>query len=219
MRDDMDSPNASAAPPQGGRVHDGLAGNDPVGRFAGPVARGLAILCGWWLLGYCFLVVADIIGRARFGMTLQGTDEIGGYTLAVVSAIGFSHTLLAQRHTRIEVLVRILPGYAAAVLNLLAAMALAAAAVYLLLRGADVLAESLEFMSVSSSPLQVPMWLPQGLWVAGLAFFAVTSVACAGHACWLMLRDPERVNRVYGPPSLAREIAEGTARLSQDIRP
>jgi TRAP-type C4-dicarboxylate transport system permease small subunit len=214
MRDDMHSPPASAPQPQGGPAHD-----DPVGRFAGPVARGLAVLCGWWLLGYCFLVVADIIGRARFGLTLQGTDEIGGYTLAVVSAIGFSHTLLAQRHTRIEVLVRILPSYAAAVLNLLAAVALAAAAVYLLLRGADVLAESLEFMSVSSSPLQVPMWLPQGIWVAGLAFFAATSVACACHACWLMLHDPELVNQVYGPPSLAHEIEESTTRLSQDVRP
>jgi TRAP-type C4-dicarboxylate transport system permease small subunit len=190
-----------------------------VGRVAGPVARGLAILCGWWLLEYCFLVVADIIGRARFGLSLQGTDEIGGYTLAVVSAIGFSHTLLAQRHTRIEVLVRILPGFAAALLNLLAAVALAAVAVYLLVQGADVLAESLEFMSVSSSPLQVPMWLPQGLWVAGLAFFAVTAVACAGHACWLMLRDPARVNRVYGPPALEREIEESTARLAPDARP
>ena len=36
---------------------------DPVTRFAGPLVRFASILCGWWLLGYCFLVVLDIVGR------------------------------------------------------------------------------------------------------------------------------------------------------------
>lgn len=186
---------------------------DPIGRIAGPVARFLAILCGWWLLGYCFLVLADIVGRARFGISLQGTDEIGGYTLAILSAFGFAHALLAQRHTRIELLVQALPERSAAVLNLAASIAMAAMAVFLLHRGADVLAESLEFMSVSSSPLQVPMWLPHGLWVAGLAFFALTSTACAAHALWLTFHNHRWLNALYGPPRLEREIEENTAQL------
>jgi TRAP-type C4-dicarboxylate transport system permease small subunit len=174
----------------------------------------MAILCGWWLLAYCFLVLVDVIGRARFGLTLQGTDEIGGYTLAIVSAFGFTHALLTGRHTRIEVLVQALPRRGAALLNLAAAVALAALSVYLLQSGANVLAESIEFMSVSSSPLQTPMWLPQGLWVAGLGFFALSAVACAVHAAWLILRDPARLNTLYGPPTIEREIAENVANLS-----
>jgi len=185
--------------------------SDPVTRWLGPVGRACSILCGWWLLGYCFLVVVDIVGRARFGLTLQGTDEIGGYTLAVIAAFGFAQALLGRRHTRIELVVDRLPQAPAALLNALAAVSLAAAAVFLLLRGNDVLAESLEFMSVSSSPLQVPMWLPQGLWVAGLGLFALVAVALAGQALWLLLHDRARLNRLFGPPPVAAEIEDTIA--------
>lgn len=184
------------------------AGSDPVTRVAGPVVRLAAIVCGWWLLGYSLLVVLDIVGRARFGLTLQGTDEIGGYTLAVVAAFGFAQTLLARRHTRIELLVQRLPRMPAAVLNLLAAVVIAAAAVFVLMRGYDVLDESIEFMAVSNSPLQIPMWIPQGLWVVGLALFAAVAVALALQALWLMLRDRAKLNALYGPPTIAEEIEE-----------
>ncbi|HWT07678.1 MAG TPA: TRAP transporter small permease [Roseomonas sp.] len=181
---------------------------DPVTRFAGPVVRFASILCGWWLLGYCFLVVVDIVGRARFGLSLQGTDELGGYTLAVTSAFGFAQTLLARRHTRIELVIQRLPRIPAALLNLLAAVIIAGVAVFILLRGHDVLDESIEFMAVSNSPLQVPLWIPQGLWVAGLALFAAIAVALAIQALWMMLRDPARLNALYGPPTIEEEIEE-----------
>jgi TRAP-type C4-dicarboxylate transport system permease small subunit len=181
---------------------------DPVTRFAGPVVRLLSILCGWWLLGYCFLVVLDIVGRARFGLSLQGTDELGGYTLAITSAFGFTQTLLARRHTRIELLVQRVPRIPAALLNLLAAVTIAGVAVFVLVHGHSVLDESIEFMAVSNSPLQVPLWIPQGLWVGALALFAAVAVALAAQALWLMLRDPGRLNALYGPPTIAEEIEE-----------
>jgi TRAP-type C4-dicarboxylate transport system permease small subunit len=192
-------------------MQHGHDGPDIVTRFAGPVVRLGAILCGWWLLGYCLLVVFDIVGRARFGLTLQGTDEIGGYTLAVMSAFGFAQTLLARRHTRIELLVERLPAGLAAVLHALAAVVMAGAAVFLLLRGVSVLDESLEFMAVSNSPLQIPMWIPQGLWVLGLGLFAGVAVAMGVQAMLLLARDRARLNRLYGPPSIAEEIEESLA--------
>lgn len=181
---------------------------DPVTRLAGPLVRFASIICGWWLLGYCFLVVLDIVGRARFGLSLQGTDELGGYTLAVTSAFGFAQTLLTRRHTRIELVIQRLPRIPAALLNLLAAVTIAGIAVFLLLRGTSVLDESIEFMAVSNSPLQVPLWIPQGLWVGGLGLFALVAVALAVQALWLLLRDPARLNALYGPPTIAEEIEE-----------
>lgn len=201
-------------------MHDSGGGDlDPVTRYAGPVVRFASILCGWWLLGYCFLVVLDIVGRARFGLTLQGTDEIGGYTLAVTSAFGFAQTLLARRHTRIELIVQRLPRIPAAVLNLAAAIVIAGVAVFLLERGWAVLDESLEFMAVSNSPLQIPLWIPQGLWVIGLGLFAGIAVALAVQAV-LMLRDPARFNRLYGPPTIEEEIEESLeATQVTEVRP
>lgn len=184
---------------------------DPVARWLGPVARAAALVCGWWLLAYCFLVVADIIGRAHFGLSLQGTDEIGGYTLAVMAAIGFSQALLARRHTRIELLVERLPVAPRALVHALAALSLAATAVLLLLQSTTVLEESLEFMAVSSSPLQVPMWVPQGAWVGGLALFALVAVASALQAVILLVRDHPRLNALYAPPTIAEDIEESIA--------
>ncbi len=181
---------------------------DPVTRVAGPVVRVASIMCGWWLLGYCFLVVVDIIGRARFGLSLQGTDEIGGYTLAVMSAFGFAQTLLTRRHTRIELLIQALPRIPAAALNLLAALVIAGVAVFLFERGWSVLDESLEFMAVSNSPLQIPLWIPQGLWVLGLGLFAGIAIALAVQAVVILLRNPARFNALYGPPTIAEEIEE-----------
>ncbi len=189
-------------------MHDSGGGDlDPVTRYAGPLVRFASILCGWWLLGYCFLVVVDIVGRARFGLSLQGTDEIGGYTLAVMSAFGFAQTLLTRRHTRIELVVQRLPRLPAAALNLLAAITIAGVAVFMLERGWSVLDESIEFMAVSNSPLQIPLWIPQGLWVIGLGLFAGVAIALAVQAV-AMLRDPGRINRLYGPPTIEEEIEE-----------
>ena len=62
---------------------------NPVSRFFGPPARFLAILSGWWLIALSFLTVAEILLRKFFSISLQGVDEIGGYTTAIVSAFGF----------------------------------------------------------------------------------------------------------------------------------
>lgn len=201
-------------------MHDSGGGDiDPVTRYAGPLVRLASILCGWWLLAYCFLVIVDIVGRARFGLSLQGTDEIGGYTLAVTSAFGFAQTLLARRHTRIELIVQRLGAVPAALLNLLAALVIGGAAVFLLERGWSVLDESIEFMAVSNSPLQIPLWIPQGLWVIGLGFFAAIAVALAVQAV-LMLGNIARFNRLYGPPTIEEEIEESLeATQPGEVRP
>ncbi|QXM24782.1 TRAP transporter small permease [Elioraea tepida] len=176
-----------------------------------PATRLLAVLCGVWLLGYSLLVCVDIVARRYFGISLQGTDEIGGYTLAVLAAFGFAHALAERRHTRIELALAAMPRPLRALVNLLAAAAIAAFAVFAALRGRAVLGDSLFFMSVSNSPLQVPLWIPQGAWMAGLVTFAVVSVLQALHAALLALRGrAAQLNAWYGPPTIAEEIAAET---------
>lgn len=185
--------------------------DNPSTRRIRPATRLLAILCGLWLVGYSLLVCADIVARRQFGISLQGTDEIGGYTLAVLAAFGFAHALAERRHTRIELALAALPRPLRALANLLAACAIAAFAVFAAVRAEAELADSLFFMSVSNSPLQVPLWIPQGAWVAGLATFALVSVLQAVHAALLLLAGRiDRVNAWYGPPTLAEEIAAET---------
>jgi TRAP-type C4-dicarboxylate transport system permease small subunit len=180
---------------------------NPVTRAIAPLARWSTIVCGWWLLVVSALTFVEIVGRKLFGFSLQGVDEIGAFSLAVVSGLSFAQALVTRGHTRIDFLVLKLPTGPKAALNMLAMVTLAGFALFALWRGSDVLLESLEFRSRSTSPLQTPLWLPQGPWLFGLALFAATAVALAVHAVWLLPRDRERLNALYGPPTLDEEIA------------
>lgn len=181
----------------------------PLHNVLGPVCRFAAILCGWGLLVLSVLTCVEIVGRKLFGFTLHGIDEIGGYALAVSTAFGFALALVRRAHTRVDLLLVSLPPKVQAVLNAAAAVALAAFAAFMAERGFAVLGESLEFRSVSNSPLQVPMWLPQGLWFAGLLLFAAVAAALAVDAVRRLLRGEVRaMNALYGPPTVLEEIEE-----------
>ncbi len=201
----MTFPSPSAAP----------VGDNPVARQLTPVTRLFTLLCGWWLLGYSLLVCADLVARRYFGVSLQGTDEIGGYTLAGLCAFGFAHTLLVRRHTRIDLFLSRMPAWPRAFAHVLAAIAIAAFAGFVATRGWAEVADSIDFMSVSTSPLQVPLWIPQGVWFAGLALFGLMATLLALHATTLLLRGRVReVNAWYGPPTVDEEIAAETGKDS-----
>ncbi len=177
-------------------------------RLLARVCRTAAIACGWGLLLLSLLTCVEIVGRKLFGFTLHGIDEIGGYALAVCTAFGFPLALLRRAHTRVDLVLARLPRRGQAALNIAAAVAMAAFALFIAVQGWTVVQESLEFRSVSNSPLRVPMWLPQGLWLAGLALFAGTATALAIHAVRTLLRDPRAVNALYGPPTVLEEIRD-----------
>jgi TRAP-type C4-dicarboxylate transport system permease small subunit len=181
--------------------------SNPVVRVFEPLTRLAAILCGWWLLVIAAFTCVEIISRKLFGFSLQGVDEVGSYTLAVAASLGFAHALAMRAHTRIDFLIVKLGDGAKAVLNVAAMVTLALMAAFALLKGLPVLMESLEFGSRSTSPLQTPLWIPQGLWLGGLALFAALALALACHAVLLLVRSNHaRINALYGPPSLDEEI-------------
>lgn len=178
-----------------------------VAEIARPITELLAIACGWVLMAISALTCVEIVGRKLFGKSLQGVDELGGYTLAIVASIGFAQALVTRSHTRIDFLIVKLGAKARAWLNVFAIVTLALMAVFAAWKGSAVLLESIEFRSRSTSPLQTPMWIPQGLWLVGLAVFAAVSAALATHACLLLAaRLHDEINALYGPPSLEEEI-------------
>jgi TRAP-type C4-dicarboxylate transport system permease small subunit len=180
--------------------------DNPITRWLGPPTRVLALIGGWWLLAFSFATCVEVIGRKFFGFSLQGIDEVGGYTTAVVSALAFSWALLTKSHTRVDFLLSHLPAWLRAVLNALAYTLLAGLAVLAARRGWDVLDETLLFDAHAITPLGTPLWLPQSLWLAGLVIFALVAVPLALHASWLFLTDQARLNRLYGPMTLQEEV-------------
>jgi TRAP-type C4-dicarboxylate transport system permease small subunit len=167
----------------------------------------LVLAVGWWLIALSVATCIEMVSRKLFAFSLQGVDEVGGYTLAIVGAIGFSYTLITRGHTRIDFLVSKMPERARSVLNMLAMVTLAGMVVFAVSRAWVVLSESIEFQSHSTTPLQTPMWVPQSLWLTGWALFAVVAVTMAVHSLALLLdgRHAE-LNKAYGPQTLEEEI-------------
>ena len=193
--------------------------NNPISRVVEPVARVAAIISGYAVLLLCAAVSIDIVGRKLFSFSLQGTDDMGGYVLAIIAVVGASYTMAMRGHTRVDVfLVRMSPFWQR-VLNVTAMVTMAGFASFAAWRGLDVLRDSIEFQSVASNPLQTPLWQPQGLWVIGLMLFALISLAYACHSIVLLARGSPELNRLYGPASAQDELeAELTARAERQAQ-
>ena len=190
--------------------------DDPISRVVEPVARVAAIVCGYAVLLLSLAVSVEIVGRKLFSHSFPGTDDIGGYVLAIVAIVGASYTMAKRGHTRVDIFLVRMPTAWQRFLNLLAMVTMAAFAIFAAWRGSTVLLESIEFQSVASNPLQTPLWQPQSLWLIGLVLFALISGAYAVHALLLFAKGDPKLNRFYGPASVQDELeAELTAQAER----
>jgi TRAP-type mannitol/chloroaromatic compound transport system permease small subunit len=192
---------------------------NPFSRSLERIVDVMVIAAGWWLLALSVLSCIEMVTRKLFAFSLQGIDEVGGYTLAIVAAIGFSYTLITRGHTRIDFLLGKLPATPRAWLNGLAMVSLAAMAVFSLQRAWVVLAESIEFQSRATTPLQTPMWLPQSIWFLAWSLFTLLCVVLASHCAWLLFRGRmAEVNAAYGPQTLEEEIESEAGKVLEAAR-
>jgi TRAP-type C4-dicarboxylate transport system permease small subunit len=180
---------------------------NPVAAALEPGLRFMLYAAGWWLMLIVLLTCIEILGRKFFGFSLQGVDEIGGYTLGVTASMSFAYALVKRGHTRVDFLLSRMTPFWQSVCNVAAMVTLAILVSYACLRGITVLSESIEFQSHSTTPLRVPLWMPQSGWLFGWAVFAGTSVAFALHSIVLFVTDRRRLNAYYGPLTVDEEIA------------
>ena len=166
----------------------------------------LALCAGGAVALLAVLIFADIIGRDFLGVSVQGTDEIGGYVLAFVGSLGMALTLLRRGHPRIDLFFRFFPKGVGDVLHVLAQITIAGLAVFMSWHAWTELQTTLRFGSITNTPLQTPLWVPQAVWVAGMAFFALTACLTSGHAIYLLLRHRASVAKVYGPVTVEEEV-------------
>nr|WP_272213301.1 TRAP transporter large permease subunit [Marinicella sp. W31]MDC2879248.1 TRAP transporter large permease subunit [Marinicella sp. W31] len=183
---------------------------NPLAKHLLPAVRLLALMAGYAVLGISLMITLEVIMRNVFNVSLQGADEYGGYTLAVVASFGFSFALLERAHTRVEIVLERVGTGTQAFLNLFACWCVALMAIFIVWRGYGAMMESIQYKSLSGTPLMTRLWRPQLVWVCGLAFFAICSSCVALHASWLMLRDRARLNIFYGCKSLEDIIEEET---------
>ena len=175
------------------------------------IARLSAWVGGIALMGTALMIGTDLILRKTLGLSLGGADEIAGYVLAIVSTWAFPIALLKRSHIRVDILYSRLSLQARGMLDLLALGAMALFVGTLLYHAWGVLWASIQYRSISTTPLQIPLWVPQSIWFAGYAFFALTLVvlACTSLA-GLRQRRWAAINTLIGINSVEEDIQQET---------
>ncbi len=168
----------------------------------------LALLAGTLVLFLAVFIGVDVIARRFFAFSLQGSDELGGYVLALVGALGFAYVQAERGFTRIDLILPYFPAAVRRCLHVLAYLTLAAFAVFMAWYAFVEYRETWAFDSRANTPLQTPLWIPQGLWLAGMVIFALSAVGHAILALRLAMGAPDRLERQYGARTVADELEE-----------
>ena len=172
---------------------------------------------GAWLFGLVFVVLSlavtlEVTLRKVMNVSLQGVDELGGYALAVGSALAFSLALVARAHIRIDLVHEKLPRALRIAMNLLATLALAATAASLPVLAWYALSDSIAMNSTAQTPWATPLRWPQSVWFVVLAAFALVAIGSALRAVGLVLGGRvEQADREYGPRGTKEELQEELA--------
>lgn len=173
------------------------------------VMRFIALAAGYALLLQAILTAVEIVSRKVFNHSLQGVDELGGYALAISASVGFGYAAVTHAHTRVDFALKHVPIAPRAFLHLLASLVLVTVSSGMLWFAVKSLRQSIRLGATATTPLQTPLWIPQGLWVVGLAMFAVVSVVIMVRCLSRLLRrDFEGVEAVMQAQSSEQQELE-----------
>jgi len=147
----------------------------------------IAALAGLYaLLLTAILVSADVSIRKLFGIAFVGADELAGYALAMATSWALSFAFFQGAHIRVNVLHMNLKPIPKAWLDLLAVVAMAALIGLLAWQVGQLTFESWTFDDVSNTPLRVPLWIPQTIFLAGIILFFLSAIVVLLESAFLL---------------------------------
>lgn len=183
--------------------------------FVSRVSRVFARIGGMLILLTAILVSLDVFFRNVFQWTAFESYELATYGIALAITFGFAWALVSKAHIRIEVIYNVLPLKPRGWLDVFALGVLAVVVVALTYWALQVVLDSVEMGSRSNSSLAIPMAWPQGLWLIGLVWFSVCSVALFGVALWgVCTKRFAEVQARFGLASVEEEIELGVDHLA-----
>lgn len=169
------------------------------------ISRAMTWAVGAALIATAFLVAIEVVLRKVFLIGLSMGTEISSYVLGVAAAWGFALALLERTHVRVDALVRLLPESLAAWADVLALIGLSGFAVVLSWYGFATFMESWSIDARAMTPLATRLWIPQGLWVFGLFFFAFACLVLLIRAVTLLMQGRVTESRALIGTSSATE--------------
>jgi len=171
-------------------------------------ARLCAVVFGLMMTALCVVIAIETIIRKVFSVSLAGVDELSGYAIAIGAPLCFTIAAIEQSHIRINLLHMRMPRLAQAALNFIAAILLAALALYLVTFTWRTVMDTQLFGSVAQTPWMTPLIWPQTAWLIGMAVFTLAVTILAGRAVLMLLRgDVDGLIKRFGPDTVEDELA------------
>lgn len=133
---------------------------------------GTLALSAAMMVAILLLVLAQMASRV-FGVVVPGIDEFAGYAVAAGLFLGLAHTLRADGHIRVRLLVDRMPERVAVVAEAAATLFGASAAVFVAFALIDFTYESWRFKEVAHTLLPTPLWIPRAVMAFGAICFAI----------------------------------------------
>jgi TRAP-type mannitol/chloroaromatic compound transport system permease small subunit len=155
------------------------------------------------------LVTTEVLSRQFFGRSGVHATEITGYIMAISSSWAFAYTLMRKAHIRIDALYLTLPTSVRSVLDLIALLSLALFCILVVGAAFEVTQLSFTGGARANTPLGTPIWIPQLLWLIGLAWFGFAVVMLSLRVLFgLLSGNMEDVQRIAGSPTLDEQVAD-----------
>lgn len=175
-----------------------------------------------WLAGACILfgcgalISADVITRFLFKRGMIESFEISGYMLAACIGLGLAFTVTSKSNIRVDILLNAFPYRLRAACDLLAAIVLAVIALALVWFCWKTLAQSWAMNARSTSIMQTPMVLPQGVWWIGLFWFAFMALLLPLQAILrLQAGDQRGFDKMIGSLQVIEELEQAGVDLDK----
>ncbi|MCZ4351000.1 TRAP transporter small permease [Roseovarius aestuarii] len=173
------------------------------------LAHAMLLVSGWGVLFMGVLIAVDVIWRGLSGHNLGGVDEIASYLLAISISWSLASAFYARAHIRVDLLYRKCALPLRGALDAVATLSLLGVAVFLLFSSWTVFSISWGRGSNSASSLQIPLVVPQAIWVMGmLVFFASLLIAWVRLMTDLLSRQSLEVVRRHGVLSADEEATD-----------
>jgi TRAP-type C4-dicarboxylate transport system permease small subunit len=186
-----------------------LAPSDTGASVKEHIENVLAWVFGTIFIALAFVVTVETLSRKLFNISLQGADELGGYSLAVGSTIAFSLALMGRNHIRVDVFHEMFSRRVQAFLNWFSIVALAAFGIFVAWVATKVITDTMQYGSTAQTPWATPLIWPQSVWYAGLVIFALVATGYALRATGLLVRRRiDTLNTDFHPKSVKEELKE-----------
>lgn len=156
------------------------------------------------------LIAVEVVLRKLFSISIGGSDELSSYVLAIGCSWAFGFALMEKAHIRIDILYSRLSERFRIFLDLFSLIVFMCYALPLIYFSGLVFQTSLLKNSTANTPLQTPLWIPQGIWLLGLVVFLMTMVVLLIASVDRLVRgDLKGALAISGPTSFEEEIEEG----------